>query len=104
MTALAAAILLCGAATAYAQEQGAEDGIPSVNARSGRASGSTGSPADSTEVFLSDDRRLPSVFRNCEHPLPWFCARPTGSLWFGSLATLHHHGRTARRASMGRYY
>jgi len=39
--------------------------------------------------------RLPSVFRNCEEPLPWYCERPTGSLWFGSVATLKHHRRAA---------
>jgi hypothetical protein len=39
--------------------------------------------------------RLPSVFRNCEEPLPWYCARPTGLLWFGSLATLQHPRRAA---------
>jgi hypothetical protein len=32
--------------------------------------------------------RLPSYFRNCEEPLPWYCARPPGLLWFGSVATL----------------
>jgi hypothetical protein len=39
--------------------------------------------------------RLPSVFKNCEEPLPWYCAKPTGSLWFGSLATLQRHRRAA---------
>src|SRR5713101_891555 len=39
--------------------------------------------------------RLPSVFRNCEEPLPWYCARPTGLLWFGSIATIQHSRRAA---------
>jgi hypothetical protein len=37
--------------------------------------------------------RLPNVFRNCEHPLPWYCEKPIGSLWFGSIATLRRHRR-----------
>lgn len=32
--------------------------------------------------------RLPSYFKNCEEPLPWYCTRPSGLLWFGSLQTL----------------
>jgi len=103
MAAFAAAILLCGTVSAHAQD-GTDAGVASGKGRSARASGSTGSSADSTEFFVEADRRLPNVFRNCWHPLPWFCARPTGSLWFGSLATLQHHGRAARRASMGHYY
>jgi hypothetical protein len=44
--------------------------------------------------------RLPSFFKNCEEPLPWYCASPPGLLWFGSIATLHHDRRPAsRRAS-----
>jgi hypothetical protein len=39
--------------------------------------------------------RLPSYFRNCEEPLPWYCAKPTGLLWFGSIATLQHERRRA---------
>src|SRR5215471_15474162 len=39
---------------------------------------------------------LPSVFRDCWEPLPWYCAKPTGSLWFGSVATLQRHRRAAR--------
>ena len=39
--------------------------------------------------------RLPSVFRNCEEPLPWYCARPTGLLWFGSIVTIQHSRRAA---------
>jgi hypothetical protein len=43
--------------------------------------------------------RLPSYFKNCEEPLPWYCASPSGSLWFGSTATLQHDRRlTSRRA------
>ena len=48
--------------------------------------------------FITDTEgfpRLPSVFRNCEEPLPWYCARPTGLLWFGSVATLQHARRAA---------
>ncbi len=45
--------------------------------------------------------RLPSVFRNCEEPFPWYCARPTGLLWFGSLATLQHTRRVASLRARG---
>jgi hypothetical protein len=63
---VAGAIVLAGAITARAQSITDTEGFP----------------------------RLPSFFRNCEEPLPWYCARPTGLLWFGSIATLQH----ARRA------
>jgi hypothetical protein len=44
--------------------------------------------------------RLPSFFKNCEEPLPWYCASPPGLLWFGSTATLQNDRRPAlRRAS-----
>jgi len=39
--------------------------------------------------------RLPSVFKNCEEPLPWYCIRPSGSLWFGSTETLQRCRRAA---------
>lgn len=52
-----------------------------------------GNVADTAETGVLT--HIPSVFRNCEHPLPWYCAKPTGSLWFGSLATLERHRRTA---------
>lgn len=39
--------------------------------------------------------RLPSYFKNCEEPLPWYCAKPTGLLWFGSIATLQRERRPA---------
>jgi hypothetical protein len=39
--------------------------------------------------------RLPSYFKNCEEPLPWYCAKPAGLLWFGSIATLQHERRRA---------
>jgi len=38
--------------------------------------------------------RLPNFFKNCEEPLPRYCVRPAGLLWFGSLATLQQE-RTA---------
>ncbi len=41
--------------------------------------------------------RLPSYFKNCEEPLPWYCAKPTGLLWFGSIATLQRERRLASR-------
>jgi hypothetical protein len=44
--------------------------------------------------------RLPSVFRNCEEPLPRYCVRPPGLLWFGSIETLQWEraaGRCRRR-------
>jgi hypothetical protein len=40
--------------------------------------------------------RLPNYFRNCEEPLPWYCAKPPGLLWFGSVETLE---RDRQRAS-----
>jgi len=63
---VAGAIVLAGAITARAQSITDTEGFP----------------------------RLPSFFRNCEEPLPSYCARPAGLLWFGSIATLQH----ARRA------
>ena len=39
--------------------------------------------------------RLPSVFKDCWEPLPWYCARPPGLLWFGSIQTLQHERRSA---------
>jgi len=63
---VAAAIVLAGATTAQAQSITDTEGFP----------------------------RLPSFFRNCEEPLPRYCAKPTGLLWFGSIATLQH-GRQA---------
>jgi hypothetical protein len=39
--------------------------------------------------------RLPSFFKNCEEPLPWYCASPPGLLWFGSVATLQQDRRLA---------
>jgi hypothetical protein len=38
--------------------------------------------------------RLPSFFKNCEEPLPRYCVRPPGLLWFGSIATIEQE-RTA---------
>jgi hypothetical protein len=38
--------------------------------------------------------RLPSFFKNCEEPLPRYCVRPPGLLWFGSIATVERE-RTA---------
>jgi hypothetical protein len=44
--------------------------------------------------------RLPSFFKNCEEPLPSYCASPPGLLWFGSVTTLQQDRRlTSRRAS-----
>jgi hypothetical protein len=47
--------------------------------------------------------RLPNYFRDCWEPLPAYCVRPPGLLWFGDTATLRrehrafraHHVRTA---------
>lgn len=39
--------------------------------------------------------RLPSYFKNCEEPLPWYCAKPPGLLWFGSVATLQRDRQVA---------
>ncbi len=70
---VAGAIVLGGAMTAHAQSITDTEGFP----------------------------RLPSVFRNCEEPLPWYCARPTGLLWFGSLATLQHTRRAVSLRARG---
>jgi hypothetical protein len=44
--------------------------------------------------------RVPSFFKNCEEPLPWYCASPPGLLWFGSVTTLQQDRRLrSRRAS-----
>ncbi len=61
------AIVLAGATTAQAQSLTDTEGFP----------------------------RLPSVFRNCEEPLPRYCVRPPGLLWFGSIATIQHEHRAA---------
>jgi hypothetical protein len=127
ITSFVAAILLFGTVTADAQDT--ESGIAAVQtpsthqsgararkARTASAHNATGSSAVSPDVSVEEGGagvRLPNVFRNCEEPLPWFCARPTGSLWFGSVATLQHHRRAAsfqgrrefsRWSSMGPYY
>jgi hypothetical protein len=43
--------------------------------------------------------RLPNVFRDCWEPLPSYCVRPPGLLWFGSSATLEHEHRAAAHRS-----
>ena len=49
--------------------------------------------------------RLPSVFRDCWEPLPRYCVRPPGLLWFGDAAALghahrmSHHSRRIRTAN-----
>jgi len=32
--------------------------------------------------------QLPTYFRDCWEPLPAYCVRPAGLLWFGNTATL----------------
>jgi hypothetical protein len=44
-------------------------------------------------VELEGTPRLPNFFKNCEEPLPWYCASPPGLLWLGSIATLQHERR-----------
>ncbi len=39
--------------------------------------------------------RLPNVFRDCWEPLPAYCVRPPGLLWFGSIATLQRERQAA---------
>jgi hypothetical protein len=68
--------------------------IASIVAGAMALAGATSAQAQSitdTEGFP----RLPSYFTNCEEPLPWYCARPPGLLWFGSIATLQQARRTA---------
>jgi hypothetical protein len=55
-----AAIILTRASTAQAQSITETEGLP----------------------------RLPSFFKICEEPLPRYCVRPPGLLWFGSIATV----------------
>src|SRR5260221_9450943 len=61
------AIVLAGATTAQAQSITDTEGFP----------------------------RLPGFFRNCDEPLPRYCVRPPGLLWFGSIATVRHEHRAA---------
>jgi hypothetical protein len=78
-SAAAAAIVLAGVITAPAQSI-------TVNAPS--------------TVEIEGLPRLPSFFKNCEEPLPSYCASPPGLLWFGSVTTLQQDRRlTSRRAS-----
>jgi hypothetical protein len=73
-TAAAAAIVLAGVITAPAQSI-------VVNAPS--------------TVELEGVPRLPNFFKNCEEPLPRYCASPPGLLWLGSIATLQNDRRQA---------
>lgn len=43
--------------------------------------------------------RLPTMFKDCWEPLPSYCVRPPGLLWFGSVATLARERRAAWRHS-----
>ena len=53
-------------------------------------------------VEIEGPPRVPSFFKNCEEPLPWYCASRPGLLWFGSTATLQNDRRLAlRRPSRG---
>jgi len=69
-------ILLFGMTAPHAQDTDVERGIYV-------AKGNAGGP-------------LASVFRDCWEPLPWYCAKPTGSLWSGWVTTLQRHRRAAR--------
>jgi hypothetical protein len=74
--------MLGGTAAAYAQS--IEVAIPSV-------------------VETEGLPHLPNYFRDCWEPVPAYCVRPPGLLWFGDAATLRrerhaartHHVRTA---------
>ena len=39
---------------------------------------------------------LPNYFRDCWEPLPAYCVRPAGLLWFGNVATLTHERHAFR--------
>lgn len=41
--------------------------------------------------------RQPNVFRDCFEPLPSYCVRPPGLLWFGSFDTLSREQAYRRR-------
>ena len=69
MSAVAGAAALAGAMTAHAQ---------SINVTAPSITETEGLP------------RLPNVFRDCWEPLPAYCVRPPGLLWFGSAATLQY--------------
>ncbi len=77
MSAVVGAIALAGAPTAHAQ---------SITVDAPSITGTATLP------------RLPDVFRDCWEPLPRYCVRPPGLLWFGDAATLTH----GRRAFRGR--
>ena len=75
---IAVTMALAGTATARAQSAG-DDFFPSIT---------------HTDVLP----RQPNVFRDCWEPVPAYCVRPPGLLWFGSPARWHqhqhhHHGR-----------
>jgi hypothetical protein len=71
------AVAIAGAAAAHAQSVDVE--YPSIT---------------ETETLP----RLPNVFRDCWEPLPRYCVRPPGLLWFGDAATLNRERRASHRS------
>jgi hypothetical protein len=72
MSVVAGAAALAGAMTAHAQSLDVT--TPSITETEGLP-------------------HLPNVFRDCWEPLPAYCVRPPGLLWFGSAATLQRERR-----------
>ena len=96
-----AAIMLAGMFSAHAQN--AEEGAaaPKVGAagdsgsqrvRVKRTADDSGAAGDTGDTYGSSLPRLPSVFRNCEEPLPRYC-QPYGSLfyWGRHYRAYHRH-------------
>jgi hypothetical protein len=69
LIALVVAALLCGTLAADARQG------RSRAAHHTPAPVEASAPADSEESTSEALRRLPNVFRNCEHPAKWFCYR-----------------------------
>jgi hypothetical protein len=104
------AIILAGAFSAHAQntEQGvaapkADVAAPKADAarqsgsrhrtRADRDTDDTAGAAGDVETSLP---RLPSVFRNCEEPLPRYC-QPYGSLFYWAARYPYHGAHHHRR-------
>lgn len=67
--------------------------------------GAVAAHAQSTEASAEsiaapeDLPRLPDYFRQCWEPLPAYCVRPPGLLWFGDGTTLRREHRPRRAHS-----
>jgi hypothetical protein len=77
MSAILGAVAIAGTAAAHAQS--VDLAFPSIT---------------ETETLP----RLPNVFRDCWEPLPRYCVRPAGLLWFGDAAMLRHERRSSHHS------